>query len=54
MPRLPAGPHKFDIVFVDPPYKFFDQANIRKQLLGLLDELAMRWFGKVSLSEGND
>ena len=39
LPRLQAGPHKFDIVFVDPPYKFFDQANIRKQLLGLLDEL---------------
>jgi polar amino acid transport system substrate-binding protein len=26
----------------------------RVEAMGLLDELAMRWFGKVSLSEGND
>lgn len=40
MPRLQAQPYKFDIAFIDPPYRFFDQVSIRERLLKVLDEMA--------------
>jgi 16S rRNA (guanine(966)-N(2))-methyltransferase RsmD len=36
----PTGPGKMDIIFVDPPYKYYTDGRIRMKLFKLLDDMA--------------